>query len=295
MSIQSEIDRINDNVASTYTALSEMGATMPETQNSDNLPGTVRTVPTGGGSKTVQTDWNQTDETAPDFLKNKPFCDFPTGGDTISWNGAEIDWSEGEYKISDTPFTAADIANGVIANIELMGQHTTIECYVVEASDNAVVLSYDIALIVSAIVPGELPVGVWVVPGDGLEDCAVDLTINGYTGFPSVKKMDEKYLPEGTETIFYHNIDELAPCYLYTDMSCTVKATFAELGDAVASDSFRVMKAKNDGALDKSPVIYNMTGDYSGSYNYGYLVVVDHMEENMPVYKTLYTAEYTPK
>ena len=28
-----------------------------------------------GGSKTVQTDWNQTDETAPDFLKNKPFYD----------------------------------------------------------------------------------------------------------------------------------------------------------------------------------------------------------------------------
>lgn len=26
-----------------------------------------------GGGKTVQTDWNQTDETAPDFLKNKPF------------------------------------------------------------------------------------------------------------------------------------------------------------------------------------------------------------------------------
>lgn len=71
------IDRINGNVASTYTALAEMGATMPETQNSDNLPGTVRTVPQGGGTS-VQTDWNQMDETAPDFLKNKPFCDFPT-------------------------------------------------------------------------------------------------------------------------------------------------------------------------------------------------------------------------
>ena len=50
MSVQSEIDRINGNVASTYTALSEMGATMPAQQNSDNLPGTVRTVPQGGGS-----------------------------------------------------------------------------------------------------------------------------------------------------------------------------------------------------------------------------------------------------
>ena len=83
MSIQSEIDRINGNVASTYTALSEMGATMPETQNSDNLPGTVRTVPTGGGSS-VQSDWNQNDSSAADFIKNKPLVvlsfDFGTFG-----------------------------------------------------------------------------------------------------------------------------------------------------------------------------------------------------------------------
>jgi hypothetical protein len=74
MSVQSEIDRINGNVASTYSALSEMGATMPAQQNSDNLPGTVLTVPQGGG-KTVQTDWEQKDNTAADFLKNKPFYD----------------------------------------------------------------------------------------------------------------------------------------------------------------------------------------------------------------------------
>lgn len=30
-----------------------------------------------GGGTSVQTDWNQTDETAPDFLKNKPFGDMP--------------------------------------------------------------------------------------------------------------------------------------------------------------------------------------------------------------------------
>lgn len=74
MSIQSEIDRINGNVASTYTALSEMGATMPAQQNSDNLPGTVLTVPQGSNTS-VQTDWDQLDAAAPDFLKNKPFYD----------------------------------------------------------------------------------------------------------------------------------------------------------------------------------------------------------------------------
>ena len=76
MSVQSEIDRINGNVASTYSALEEMGATMPEQQNSNNMAATVMTVPRGGTQ--VQTDWNQKDETAADFLRNKPFGETTT-------------------------------------------------------------------------------------------------------------------------------------------------------------------------------------------------------------------------
>ena len=49
MSIQEEINRIEQNVANTYIALNEMGATMPAKQNSDNLASTARTVPQGGG------------------------------------------------------------------------------------------------------------------------------------------------------------------------------------------------------------------------------------------------------
>lgn len=41
MSIQSEIDRIEQNVANTYTALSDLGADMPTPKNSDNLAQTV--------------------------------------------------------------------------------------------------------------------------------------------------------------------------------------------------------------------------------------------------------------
>ena len=45
MSIESEITRINNNIAATYTALRTKGATMPETENSANLASTVATVP----------------------------------------------------------------------------------------------------------------------------------------------------------------------------------------------------------------------------------------------------------
>ena len=48
MSIESEITRINNNIAATYTALSAKGATMPAAENSANLASTVATVPSGG-------------------------------------------------------------------------------------------------------------------------------------------------------------------------------------------------------------------------------------------------------
>ena len=48
MSISDEISRIQDNIASSYTALEEQGATLPESRNSDNLAETIRSVTVGG-------------------------------------------------------------------------------------------------------------------------------------------------------------------------------------------------------------------------------------------------------
>lgn len=44
MSIQSEIERIGNNVAATYSNLEDLGADMPQTRNSNNLPETVKTI-----------------------------------------------------------------------------------------------------------------------------------------------------------------------------------------------------------------------------------------------------------
>ena len=44
MSIQSEINRIKSNIAGTYSALLDLGATIPVEQNSDNLPGTASSI-----------------------------------------------------------------------------------------------------------------------------------------------------------------------------------------------------------------------------------------------------------
>lgn len=50
MTIASEITRINNNIAAAYTAASGKGATLPATENSDNLATCIGSIPSGGGS-----------------------------------------------------------------------------------------------------------------------------------------------------------------------------------------------------------------------------------------------------
>lgn len=70
MSVQTQIDRLQQNVANTYSALSDMGATMPSDQNSDNLAATARTVPqTGGGGGSVEGAVLYTEQTLTDEQK----------------------------------------------------------------------------------------------------------------------------------------------------------------------------------------------------------------------------------
>lgn len=51
MSIETEITRINNNIAAAYTAASGKGATLPETENSANLATCIGSISGGGGSK----------------------------------------------------------------------------------------------------------------------------------------------------------------------------------------------------------------------------------------------------
>lgn len=52
MSIQGEIDRINNNVSDALAATAEMGASVPETANSNDLGRLIRSIPQSGGGGT---------------------------------------------------------------------------------------------------------------------------------------------------------------------------------------------------------------------------------------------------
>lgn len=43
-----QVDRIKTNVANSYIRAEQKGATMPTEKNSDNLPDTIASIPTGG-------------------------------------------------------------------------------------------------------------------------------------------------------------------------------------------------------------------------------------------------------
>mgnify|MGYP003300765500 CR=1 FL=1 len=54
MTVASEIQRIEGNISAAYTAADAKGATMPATENSDNLATCISSIPAGGGSGKYQ-------------------------------------------------------------------------------------------------------------------------------------------------------------------------------------------------------------------------------------------------
>lgn len=53
MTISAEITKLQTNLASSYTKCNAKGATMPASQNFDNLPSTIESIPSGGGGDEI--------------------------------------------------------------------------------------------------------------------------------------------------------------------------------------------------------------------------------------------------
>lgn len=219
--------------------------------------------PGGGGGGSV--DW--------DDIKNKPFGDSPTGGDTLYWDGntgglvsVEIPGADGGLmvKISDATPTVADMPNGV-TEVFSNGTQTTRTQEMIQSAVEQM-----------GVVSGE---GFWVFPEDNYSFMGMmiipkaglyvsrmegapyhtSLTIPGYTGFPVTKKMEEKYLPGAV--ILYED-----GTYLYKteDTSdATKRLTKAELLDALNSGRTIYIKTNID-EMDVyvSPYSYPDAGDF---------------------------------
>lgn len=239
----------------------------------------------GGSSGTAQSDWNQTDSSAADFIKNKPFGDMPTGGDTLYWDGNTegLVSSESFYKVSDAVPTMDDLANGAVLGIS----DSEIFEIPADAIMDGTVDGFPCIMIGEVFVALEDETnldgfyfpqkGVYFACGDG--SYISSLTIPGYTGFPVTKKIEEKYLPE--PTTFYAGLED---SYLYTDVNCTVKATAAELRASMPNLLISAM-----GAMTYYPAfVYD-----AGTHMTVMAVVATH--DGMAIAGEFYTAEYVPE
>ena len=85
MTIASEIQRIKTNIENAYDALENLGATMPATEDTDHLVGTINTISGGGGDEISAVNKSGSAVTAGEKvwveLKDTYISDFTTFGD----------------------------------------------------------------------------------------------------------------------------------------------------------------------------------------------------------------------
>lgn len=130
MSIQSEINRIEQNIANAYSTLSARGATLPAEQNSENLASAISEI---GGA-----DWNQNDPTQPDYIENRThFCSDPieaTFSGPYTWKEGSRLYEKGMSGsaivgtiFTDVPINVCDFSGifGASYTNVLMGQVTS--------------------------------------------------------------------------------------------------------------------------------------------------------------------------
>lgn len=230
----------------------------------------------GTGGSSVQSDWNQNDSSAADFIKNKPFGDSPTGGDTLYWDGNTeglVCFLDVYYKVSDATPSMGDFANGfVLSGAQQVPEFLTAlgDGAFIHADGLFVVVPEDNMEINGEVIPSK---GVYFLSNPGGGVVVSYLTIPGYTGFPTTKKIEEKYLPGAV--ILYED-----GTYLYNT-------------EDVSDASNRTSYAKFKGALQNGIPIYLCVAGFMYALatqlvlDDGFGVIVINEGER-------YTAEYVP-
>lgn len=200
----------------------------------------------------TQSDWSQTDSSAADFIKNKPFGDMPTGGDTLYWDGNTegLENAGGPFwKISDATPTIEELSHGYSLTMRSTGGETTFTEADAPIQETGFVVIGDFC----AIIPEDVNEDGFVIGkgtyfiGDSMAYIS-SFTIPGYTGFPVTKKIEEKYLPGAV--ILYAD-DEM---YLYAteDTSDTSKRmTKAELLETTDGGRTVYLSVNEDGVTQR--------------------------------------------
>ena len=203
-------------------------------------------------------------------LTDKPFGESHTGGDTLTWDGnteglVEVNLEMPgmlHYKVSDAVLSAADVSAESGSSIALSNGQTysfTAADIIFDSGIGMHSAFYFISVDTSAAAMLGCETGTYLMKTPGGEAYVSSLTIHGYTGFPAVKTIDPKFLPEGypykeTATIKGEQIDSFT---VETVAKNNYDDTITYLAESGHQDS---------GAIPEGNVIINYDGvDYKTS------------------------------
>ena len=153
----------------------------------------------------AQSDWNQNDETQPDYIKNRPFY---TGNpvETVFVEESTLSFSffekEGAYMAQHPTTFSATV--GEIYKVYWDG--SAYECTCVAISESPLLFIGNLSIIGTGSDTGE-PFIIGVFNGEGIQISTTDtsashtISISGFV--QEVVKIDEKYLPDTVATTEY--------------------------------------------------------------------------------------------
>lgn len=230
---------------------------------------TGKMVPGGGSS--VQSDWNQYDETAADFIKNKPFDE--TLVVVLEEQELPYDADQGGlFAVIQSPIQVGDALSVVLDGV-------TYETMVVNINGN--IAFGNIGLMSDGQNAGEPFVGIYVpdISMVGLitmdtESHTVKISVSDITKLPA------KYY--NVQAVFWAKANDQ---YLYTDESMTIKAKKADIAAAVQKKQVVI---STSGVIFRPAVYVNTERDYATVYTI--LASLGVATANLMPY---YTAEYT--
>jgi hypothetical protein len=160
---------------------------------------TINDVPTSGGGSGGVTSWND--------LEDKPFGEVPS--DTLTWDGN----TEGKasvyvsaynatlYHVSNSAPTVSDLTNGGTYALNVFTPTDFDSTDYIQAVTPVIIFdggAIFIALEDTTYNSQQVIKGTYLVNDRGAY--VKSFKVNGYTGFTSIKTIDEKYLPEGIGT-----------------------------------------------------------------------------------------------
>lgn len=128
MTIVNELQRIENNIKASYTALADKGATMPTKQNSDNLATTIANLEVGGSGNDELlkgiVEGTATDIVLPDNVTKIAQYFFNGSGSSYPFSyGITSIKATGVTEIGNNAFTSQDLKTIELPNLKIIGNY----------------------------------------------------------------------------------------------------------------------------------------------------------------------------